>query len=47
MKLSIKMRAKGWFKSGNLEMDLEAETLENMEKLVAIVKENFKMEVGL
>jgi len=47
MKLSIKMRAKGWFKSGNMEMDLEAETLEDMEKLVAIVKENFKLELDL
>lgn len=47
MKLSIKMRGKGWFTSVNMEMDLEAETLEDMEKLVALVKENFKMELSL
>ena len=47
MKLSIKMRAKGWFKSGNMEMDLEAETLEDMEKLISYAKENFKLEMDL
>lgn len=47
MKLSIKMRAKAWFKSGSLEMDLEAETLEDMEKLLVIAKENFKLELDL
>ena len=47
MKLSMKTRARSWFKSGSLELDLEAESLEDMEKLVAIAKENFKLGLEL
>ena len=47
VKVSIKVRGRGWIKSGSLEMDLEIETYEDMEKLLDIVKEDFKLELEL
>jgi len=47
VKVSLKMSAKGWGKSGNIEMDLEADTIEDMEKLLEMAKEDFKLQLNL
>lgn len=47
VKVIVKMEAKGWMKSGSVEMELEADTIEDMEKLLSIAKEDFKLDMEM
>ena len=45
VKVKLRMEAKGWGKSGHVELDLESDTIEDMEKLISYAKEKFKLEM--
>ena len=47
VKVIVKTKAKGWMKSGSVEMELESDTIEDMEKLVKMAKENFRLGLEL
>jgi len=47
MKIKIKMNGSDWFKHANAEFELEADTIEEMEKLIALAKDNFKLSLSV
>ena len=47
MKIKINMKGKGWFKQANLEIELETDTIEEMEKLIALTKKNFNASLSV
>lgn len=47
MKIKAQMDGKTWFKQANLEFELAADTIEEMEQLIKLTKENFNLSLSV
>ena len=47
MKIKVIKKGRNLWKNANLEFELEAETIEDMEKLIKIVHDNFSLALSV